>query len=81
MSNSHAIAAVTSCLQQIVAGAFDGRVEVTTKPLDRPAAAGSARRVNLFLYSIVPNAASPDCTAAATDLSWSSNHRTLGAEK
>jgi Pvc16 N-terminal domain len=57
MSNAQAIAAVTSCLQQIVAGAFDGRVEVTTRTPDKPPATGVARRLNLFLYSVGPNGA------------------------
>jgi Pvc16 N-terminal domain len=59
MSNSQAIAAVTSCLQQIVMGAFvDGdHVDVTTKTLDKPAATASSRRLNLFLYSVAPSGA------------------------
>ena len=57
MSNTQAIAAVTSCLQQIVENGVEGRVDVTTKTLDKPPAGASPRRLNLFLYSVSPNGA------------------------
>ena len=57
MSNSQAIAAVTSCLQQLIEKAFDVPVTVTTKPLDKAHIDTSPKRLNLFLYSIGPNGA------------------------
>lgn len=55
MSNNQAIAAVTSCLQQLIEKAFDVPVTVTTKPLDKAHTDPSSKRLNLFLYSIGPN--------------------------
>ena len=61
MSNSQAIAAVTSCLQQLIEKAFDGPlggpIKVTTKTLDKANTEAPPRRLNLFLYSIGPNGA------------------------
>jgi len=57
MSNNQAIAAVTSCLQQLIEKAFDVPVTVTTRPLDKAHTDPSSKRLNLFLYSIGPNAA------------------------
>lgn len=57
MSNSQAIAAVTSCLQQLVEKAFDTAIPVTTKAPDKAHTDPATRRLNLFLYSVGPNAA------------------------
>ncbi len=63
MSNRLAIAAVTSCLRNLLASALAGDADlsdtmVTAQPLDKardPAA--TANQLNLFLYLISPNAA------------------------
>ncbi|AFY34116.1 DUF4255 domain-containing protein [Calothrix sp. PCC 7507] len=63
MSNSLAIAAVTSTLRSLLQQRFDtngfGSVTVTTKPLDRARSNtnGDGNQVNLFLYQTKENAA------------------------
>lgn len=60
MSNFLAIATVTAALRQtilpVVQSAVNG-TEVTTRRPDDPTNADAAPRVNLYLYSVVPNAA------------------------
>lgn len=60
MSNELSIAACTATLRSILERAFrDGgsETEVTTLPLDLASQPQEARRLNLFLYHMMPNAA------------------------
>jgi len=60
MSDSLAIAAVTTTLRNLLDSGLNGDVAgttVTTRPLDRARQGVSGNQVNLFLYHTVPNAA------------------------
>src|ERR1700712_208569 len=62
MSNSHAIAAVTSTLRSILqTGALAqpdlADATVTIQPLDKARGANTNNQLNLFLYMVVRNAA------------------------